>query len=140
MIALFRCNGAGVLVVEWLIVIGVILMIATVLLHSLLGELRLIAPLMRAREGVLASPRARFLIRFSWHLVSFIALALGLVLLALVYRPEIALKVALGLAGVVFLLAGIIDGVVTRGTHIGWPFLTAIGVVLLAALAVNVND
>lgn len=121
---------------EWLVLIGVGLLIATVALHSWLGERRLIAPLMGERGGVLASARARFLIRFSWHLVSLVSIALGLVVLTLVYRPEVALKAALALAGAIFLIAGIVDGVATRGTHVGWPFLTAIGVVLLAALAV----
>jgi hypothetical protein len=36
--------------------------------------------------------------------------------------------------GVLHVAVGLIDAVVTRGKHIGWPLLTAIGVFALLSL------
>lgn len=121
---------------EMLVVGGVVVLVLTVALHSWLGERRLIGPLMRERSGVLASPRARFLIRLTWHMVSLTAIALGAVMLLLIYAPDQALRTALILAGVIFTGAGVIDAVATRGTHVGWPFLTGVGLAFLAAFAI----
>lgn len=112
------------------------LLVLTGAVHSLLGEARLIAPLLLARQGILASAQARFLLRLTWHGFSVLMGMLALILLALVWRPEAVLQLALGATGGVFLVSGLVDVIATRGRHIGWPLLTAIGVLALAALAV----
>ena len=112
------------------------LMVLTGAIHSLLGEARLIAPLLRSRQGVLASDQARFLLRLTWHGFSALLLILALILPALVWWPDAVFQVALGAVGATFLIFGLVDIVATRGRHIGWPFLTAIGVLALTALAV----
>jgi hypothetical protein len=111
------------------------LLVLTGAIHSGLGEKRLITPLLQARPGILASAQARFLLRLTWHGFSVLMGVLALILLALIWRPETVLQTALGATGAVFLISGLVDVVVTRGRHIGWPFLTAIGVLALAALA-----
>jgi hypothetical protein len=121
--------------VETLAAVAVGLLVLTAAIHSLLGEMRLITPLMRERTGVLASAQYRFLLRLTWHLGSALSLALAATLLTAVWRPETVLRVVLAATGTVFLFAGLIDAVGTRFRHIGWPFLTAIGVVALIALA-----
>lgn len=121
--------------VETLAAVAAGLLVLTATIHSLLGEVRLITPLMRERTGVLASAQYRFLLRLTWHLGSALSLALAVILLAAVWRPEIVLRVVLAATGGVFLVTGLIDAVATRFRHIGWPFLTAIGVVALIALA-----
>ncbi len=115
------------------IVAGLLVLTGTI--HSLLGEKRLITPLLQARSGILASAQARFLLRLTWHGFSVLMGVLALVLLTLIWRPEAVLQTTLGATGAVFLISGLVDVVVTRGRHIGWPFLTAIGVLALAALA-----
>ncbi|TPW00857.1 MAG: hypothetical protein FD125_2912 [bacterium] len=121
--------------IETLVPVAVGLLVLTAAIHSLLGERRLITPLMRERTGVLASDQYRLLLRLTWHLGSALSLALAAVLLAAVWRPEAVLRIALTATGTVFLLAGLIDAVGTRLRHIGWPFLTAIGVIAFVALA-----
>ena len=120
---------------EALVAVAVGLLVLTAAIHSLLGERRLITPLMRERKGVLASAQARFLLRLTWHLVSILWLALAVILAAAVWRPETVTRVALAATGGLFLVSGLVDAVATRFRHIGWPFLTAIGVLALAALA-----
>ncbi len=121
--------------VEILVAGAVGLLVLTAAIHSLLGELRLITPLMRERTGVLASAQYRFLLRLTWHLASVLWLALAVILLAAVWRPETVARVALAVTGGLFLVCGLVDAVATRFRHIGWPFLTAIGVLTLTALA-----
>lgn len=116
------------------------LLVVTGAVHSLLGEQRLITPLLRERQGVLAAGRARFLLRLTWHGFSVLAAILALILLTAIERPEALARVALAVTGAVFLVFGLVDGVATRGRHIGWPFLTAIGVVALAAAAVLARE
>lgn len=112
------------------------LLVLTGIVHSLLGEWRLITPLLRARRGILASDQARFLLRLTWHGFSVLMVLLALILLAMVWRPEAVLQVTLGATGAAFLTFGLVDVVATRGRHIGWPLLTAIGAVALIALVV----
>ena len=121
--------------VEILAAAAVGLLVLTAAIHSLLGEKRLITPLMRERTGVLVSAQARFLLRLTWHLTSVLWLALAVILLAAVWRPETVVRVALAATGGLFLICGLVDAVATRFRHIGWPFLTAIGVLALTALA-----
>ena len=121
--------------VQILVAGAVGLLVLTAAIHSLLGEMRLITPLMRERTGVLASGQFRFLLRLTWHLASVLWLALAVILLAAVWRPETVVRVALAVTGGLFLVCGLVDAVATRFRHIGWPFLTAIGVLTLTALA-----
>ena len=121
--------------VEILVASAVGLIVLAAAAHSLLGEKRLITPLMRERSGVLASAQYRFLLRLSWHFVSVLFLALAVILLAAVWRPETVARVTLAATGGLFLLGGLINAVATRFRHIGWPFLTGIGVLALMALA-----
>ena len=44
---------------DWLLYIAAALLVVTGVVHSALGERRLIVPLLSRREGVLASPLAR---------------------------------------------------------------------------------
>ena len=109
------------------------LLLVTALVHSVLGERRLLIPLLRSREGILGSALARFLLRFVWHFMSilFAIIAVALVAQHLPGSGQTALLAgtAIGVGG-----AGVFDAVVTRGRHVGWPLLVLIGVVALLAL------
>ena len=111
--------------------IGMIL--ATSLAHSLLGERRLLGPLLAQRGGVLDSELARFLLRAVWHFMTLLFWILAMGLAAGLHsrdRAAFALLAAVagGIGG-----AGIFDAVGSRGKHIGWPMLVLTG--LLAGLA-----
>lgn len=110
------------------------LCVLTALVHSLLGEARLIGPMVRGRQGVLGRPFARQVVRFAWHWTSVLWLLVATVLLSagLGHPVEIWL---LRVIGAVHLAMGLLDAVITRGKHIGWPLIVLIGgLTLLATL------
>lgn len=118
---------------HWYVAACAFMLGATSLVHSALGEKLLIGPLLRERAGMLASRKARGLIRFSWHLVSAVWALLALILLALAFRPAADAGIALGATGALFTAIGLYDAYASRGRHVGWPMLTAIGLLAFAA-------
>jgi hypothetical protein len=113
-----------------------LLLIATMAVHSMLGQRRLIRPLLEEAGGVMQRPLARFIVPFAWHLTSFIGLIVAAVLLAWAWMPEHAQAIGLWTIGIVFTVGGIWDAIGSRGQHVGWAPLTLIGICALAALAV----
>ncbi len=98
-------------------------MATTALVHSALGERRLIQSLLELDQGIMAVDLARQVFRFAWHAMS----VLMLVSAATVAWPGTPLELIL-LIGAAWTAVGLADGVYTRGRHIGWPMLTAWGV------------
>ena len=110
------------------------LILLTMAVHSLLGQKRLIQPTLSIEDDILTHPLARFLIGFAWHLTSAIGAVLAAILLAWAWVPDHARAIGLAATSVVFLASGVYDAIGSRGRHIGWPLLVAIGAVALAAL------
>jgi hypothetical protein len=117
------------------LVLSAALLVLTAIVHSTLGERHLLKPLLAHSRGILASSLARFVVRFAWHLTSLSWLVLAAILLTLGFQPEHALGGALAATGIAFTAAGIFDAIGSRGRHVGWPLLTAIGVASLLAAA-----
>lgn len=111
-----------------------VLLVVTAVAHSVLGERRLLGPLLVRREGILASDLARFILRFAWHLTSVTWAILALILVQLVRDPATARLWAAAATGVAFTAIGLFDAVASRGRHVGWPLLTAIGIAALLSL------
>lgn len=110
------------------------LLLITALVHSVLGERRLIVPLLRSREGILDVELARFLLRFVWHAMSILFAVIAAALVAHQQdassgRTVLLIGTAIGIGG-----GGVIDAFATRGRHIGWPLLVLIGVFALLGL------
>jgi hypothetical protein len=101
-------------------------MVAAALVHSLLGYRRLIAPLLRSREGLLADALVRRIVGFAWHATS----VLMLVSAAAVVWPGTP-KGLLTAIGVAWLATGLFNAVYTKGRHIAWPVLSAAGLFAL---------
>ena len=89
--------------------------------------------MLATRGGVLDSDFARAVVRFAWHFTSAVGLVVAAALVATAVRPQAIGIVVLLSGGVMFTAAGLIDGLVTRGRHVGWPFLTATGLACLGA-------
>ena len=102
-----------------------IAMTLTAFAHSIVGEKRLIVPLLAQKIDVLSGYRAS-LVRFAWHFTSLLMIVTAFV----VAWPETPVPVII-ITGGFWLLAGILDAVLTRGKHIGWPLLSAAGVLAL---------
>jgi hypothetical protein len=117
-----------------LLITAAALLLVTAIAHSTLGERRLLGPLLARREGILASDLARFILRFAWHLTSVTWAILALILVQLVRDPATARFWAATGTGLAFTGIGLFDAVSSRGRHVGWPLLAAIGVAALLSL------
>ncbi len=111
-----------------------LLMVATMIVHSMLGQRRIIRPLLEDEAGVMQKPLARFIVPFAWHLTSFIGLIVAAILFAWAWVPNLAWTIGVAAAGIVFTVAGIWDAIGSKGQHVGWPPLTLIGLCAFAAL------
>ena len=110
------------------------------LVHSGLGEARLIGPLLDPvhRTGLLAkSATARGILRFAWHLTSIAWWGLAAVTAAYALAPPgkaepavlTAIAATLAISGLVILAT-------SRGRHLAWPiFLLAAGLAMVPILA-----
>lgn len=114
-----------------------VLLVVTMSVHSILGQRRLIRPIIKQGAGVMQNPLARFILPFGWHLMSFIGLVVAAILFAWAWAPDQALTIGLAMTGLVFTASGLIDAVGSKGKHVGWAPLTLIGLFSLAALALN---
>ena len=111
-----------------------LLLVVTMCVHSVMGQRRLVRPLIDEGAGVMKHPLARFIVPFAWHLPSAIGLVLAAILFAWAWAPDQARGLGLVATGVVFTASGIIDAIGSKGRHVGWPPLTLIGLSALAAV------
>ena len=102
-------------------------MVVTAFLHSWFGEKRLIRPLLALDSGLLANPRVRRLIRFSWHFTSVLKL-----LCALVVSWPGTSQIPIAIIGLVWLAVGAYSLISSRGRHVGWLPLTLSGMFAIA--------
>lgn len=108
-----------------LLLLSAVAMTLTALAHSFVGEKKLIGPLLAANIDLLSGYRGN-LVRFAWHFTSLLMMSSAL-LVASSGAPVDLVKIT----GAIWLLAGVLDAVLTRGKHIGWPLLTAAGLLAL---------
>jgi hypothetical protein len=111
-----------------------LLLVATMGVHSILGQKRLIRPILKQGSGVMQYPLARFILPFGWHLMSFMGLVIATVLFAWAWAPDQARTIGLAMTGLVFTASGLIDAAGSKGRHIGWTPLTMIGLSAFAGL------
>ena len=102
------------------------LMVATAVTHSILGEIKLIGPQLRSRQGVMANPFARTIARYAWHVTSALMVATALA----VAWPGVPAALIRAI-GAIWLALGLVSLVASRGRHVGWPVLSAAGVCAL---------
>jgi len=123
---------------QWLISGGIFALIIVSAVHSLLGEKLLLKPMFAKRgNAVLESGLARQVVRFAWHVTSLSWIMMAVILYFVGFSAGSLLAVIPLTLGVGFLAIGLFDAIATRGRHVGWPVLTAIGVFCLAAYAVG---
>ena len=111
-----------------------LLLVMTMTVHSVMGQRRLVRPLLDEGAGVMKHPLARFIVPFAWHLTSGIGLVLAAILFAWAWAPDQAQTIGLAATGIAFTASGIIDAIGSKGSHVGWLPLTLIGLSALAAL------
>lgn len=98
-------------------------MVATALIHSVLGERLLISPMLAIEVPLMKQPLARQVLRYAWHLTSVFMILSA----ALIVWPAVPMS-PIRLTGIVWFIVGIVDALLTQGKHLGWPFLAAAGI------------
>ena len=78
-------------------------------------------------------PLARQVLRIAWHWTSVLWLCLAWVLVSAGTGSFVDHTILLVIA-LAHISAGLFDAALTRGKHIGWPFITAIGGLTLFAV------
>jgi hypothetical protein len=111
-----------------------LLLLMTMTDHSVMGQRRLVRPLLDEGAGVMNNPIARFIVPFAWHLTSGIGLVVAAILFAWAWVPEQARNIGLAATGIIFTASGLFDAVGSKGKHIGWAPLTLIGLSAFGAL------
>lgn len=103
------------------------------LAHSVLGERYILTRLFRRELPPLFGgvTFTRNTLRFAWHLTTVLALGMGVLLLQL--DGNSSPGTLLGTLGWTFLVAGVLPLVYTRGRHLAWVVLFAVGGLCLAA-------
>ena len=105
-------------------------MALTALVHSWLGEKRIVMPLLAYRDGVMQRPLARVIVRYAWHVTSALMLASALA----VAWPGVPGGLILSI-GAIWLALGLASLVASRGKHVGWPVLTGAGLAAIMGAA-----
>jgi hypothetical protein len=108
-----------------LLTVSAAMMALTGIAHSIVGEKRLIGPLLAQGIDLLSGYRSN-LVRFAWHFTSLLMVVTAL-LVAWPGTPVTLIKIT----GAMWLIAGVGDAILTRGKHIGWPLLSAAGLFAL---------
>ena len=107
------------------------LLIAVTAMHSILGELRLIGPILRIENlpVILGSRRnTRATIRIAWHLTSLFWLCLAALLVRLQLGTGDLAVWFLWSVTAAFALSGAAALIVSRGRHLSWVFFLPIAV------------
>ena len=112
-----------------LLTAAAVIIVATALYHSALGEKRIITPLM-AMDQRAFSKRGRRTIRFTWHLATLLMFLTA----ATVAWPGIPIGLV-RLIGGAYLLLGLVAFYVSRGKHVSGPLFAAAGLMALAGTA-----
>lgn len=121
------------------ITLAIIALAIVAFLHSYFGEKLLLAPMFNRRgNAVLESDLARMVLRGAWYLTSLLWVMMAVVLYSVAFEPMNIANTILLTFGVGFLLIGIFDLVFSRGRHMGWPVLSAIGIFCIVAFTTKV--
>ena len=118
------------------LLLAAFLCVVTAGIHSLLGEQRLIGPLLDSQSRIMREPLARSVLRFAWHWTSALWLLVAMVLVSAATGSFVDRTILLAIA-LAHIVCGLLDAAITRGKHIGWPFILSIGALTLFAVTIT---
>lgn len=109
------------------------ILLGTGVMHSLLGERLFVRPLLGDGGQFHGRKLAGFLLRLAWHLLSISWATIAIILLVTAFWPGNLPRSIFCVVGVTFTVIGVYDAIGSRGRHLAWPLLTAVGVLSLSA-------
>jgi|SRR3954447_7797554 hypothetical protein len=111
-----------------LIAAGVIAIFIAIV-HSVLGEQRIVQPLLRSDAFAQYRSREWFVRRtfqLAWHLTSLLMVGFGALLIYYSKaQPDVTV---LEIISGVFILSAVLTAGATKGKHLAWPLFLAVGV------------
>ena len=113
--------------------LAVVIIIITAVAHSYFGEVRLIKPLLELKQGVMARELSRDVLRLAWHGTSLLFFAVAYTLAFQALHPDLAQRQVILVLGAALTFFGLVDAVVSKGRHIGWPLITLAGLSAIAS-------
>lgn len=117
---------------DWRLLVASSITLGIAAAHSMLGEKRIVSPLLNMRFDFCRPERAAFIcltLRFTWHLTSLFILGCAALLLALAMAPiDVASILALEILGALFVASAAITGSYSKGRHIAWPLFACVGI------------
>ena len=113
---------------------GSAIMVVTAVTHSIFGERRLIVPLLALNQGVMARQISRDVMRLAWHGTSILMVALAYIVAYQALYPDQAQRPVVWAVGLSMTGFGLLDAIISKGRHVGWPLLTAAGLCTLASM------
>ncbi len=119
------------------LLLAAILCVFVSAVHSVLGERKLIGPLLapERRAAPLDSRFAGNVLRYAWHLTSLVWVGIGAVLVALAFGPlDRSATRTLAIIGVLFFLQGMLTLLIGRGRHHAWIIFLAIAALTFVPL------
>ncbi len=115
---------------DYVLLLAGILMFFIGIVHSLLGERRLIGPLLAPdkRSGLLAqSSYSRSVLRYAWHMTTIVFWGFAAILVTLsIVTPTPGIRPILIVIATTFLLSGLLALGISRGRHVAWPLFLAV--------------
>ena len=111
-----------------ILVIAALLTLGIGIVHSWLGERRIVMPILAGAEAIptLRHPMARRVVRFAWHLTTLAWIGFAAILLGLAFPAIPADRLALTVIAAAMLISGLVTLTTSRGKHIAWPFFLAV--------------
>ena len=108
-----------------MLLIAATLLLAVSAMHSIVGEIRLLRPLLRLDRlpVILGSPEmTRTTIRVAWHLTSLTWLGMAALLVRLQQTPMDFAACFLWVMTAIFTASGLVALVASHGRHLSWVF------------------
>lgn len=119
---------------QWLVSGGVVSLLLVGFTHSYFGEKLLLGPMFKRRGNkVLENALARFILRGAWHLTTVMWLLMAVILWFIGFGDGDLGLTILCVLGAGFSVSGLLDAALSKGKHIGWPMLLAVGLFCLGA-------
>lgn len=108
------------------------------IVHSWLGERRLIGPLLaiEPRPSILKSGFFRNVLRFAWHITTLAWIGMAGAMAALALAPlDRTGRIAVAVLGATFLVHSLLILGMSRGRHLAWPVFLLIAALCFLQLA-----
>ncbi len=109
------------------LLVASVLTVGAALGHAVLGEQRLVRPLIAARGWAQSEPLISTVIRLAWHWTTALILFTAYVMYVAATEPASISSSLVMALGLIYLGAALIDLILSKARHDAWPPMALIG-------------